>query len=151
MKVITVTEKNIKDVYARMKKFFYNKNYTGFTSCHNFDCGFKKRISKYIEIDGEKISVERQYLAPLKMFLENDTIYINLNVIDGCHLTCGDKIAFLGNRIMFRNTWRLMGSNYVYHVFQATPVDITDIQRILYRDTTEQLMEALTYELLDQE
>ena len=129
MKVITVTEENLDVIFGRLYKFFYNKHKTGFTCWHNFDCGFKRHINPIVEIDGEKINVMREYPTPAKMRLNNglftysDYILINLTANDSELIEPGDKIAFLGNRIIIRSKWFSFSEyNYIYTVYQAEPM-----------------------------
>lgn len=126
MKVITITEKNINDVYGKLCKFFYNNNSTGFESWHNFDCSFKKHISRYIykypKLRGETIRISHSYPAPEKISLGANKIVVSLTAGEGYTLDCGDKIAFLGNRIIQRREWGYSEEKYVYEVFQALPM-----------------------------
>lgn len=126
MKVIDITEKNIKDIYGRLRKFFYNNKKTGFEEWHNFDCGFKKHIDRKIHIDNNKIEVVNQYTSPIEMECvgeENEKyIRILLSGTDGLVLHIGDKIAFCGNHIIIREKWSLNSHNYIYSVFQAKPM-----------------------------
>ena len=124
MKVITISEKNMKEVYGRIRKFFYNKNNTGFISWHNFDCGFKKHIPALKFDDGERVI--HKYPSPNDVMLlqmgGNSYIGLRLTATDGMSLACGDKIAFVGNRIICRKEWFLDNHKYVYDVFQAIPM-----------------------------
>lgn len=132
MKVITITEENIKSVYGKLRKFFYNRNQTGFEEWHNFDCGFG-RISPYIHIDGNKIRNIHKYPAPDEvMYYPKGTvpgissygyIVIRLTATDCDSLRCGDKIAFCGNRIVYRTkaTYSFR-HRYIYSVFQVLPM-----------------------------
>ena len=106
MKIITITEENMKSIHGRLKKFFYNKNHTGFEEWHNFDCGFKKHISPLIYIGNDKIRNVHEYPSP--NFIEYKSIgtvpdircsyiLIGLTESDGDSLHIGDKIAFCGN------------------------------------------------------
>lgn len=126
MRVITITEKNIKNVYARIRKFFYNNNRTGFESWHNFDCGFKKRINRnihlYGEKYGEKMTISYMYPSPEEIKLDGQYIHIYYVAGESTTLKIGDKIAFLGNRITFREKWMYGHMRYIYTVFQATPM-----------------------------
>lgn len=130
MKTITITERNIKSVYGRLKRFFYNNNHTGFEEWHNFDCGFKKHISPIIYIGKNKIRNTNEYPAPdyieynskeTKSALRNNSSYISIRFTK-THGTClyvGDKIAFCGNRIIYRSEEIGGEHKYCYSVFQV--------------------------------
>lgn len=126
MRVITITENNIKDVYGRLMKFFYNRNHTGFLSWHNFDCGFKKHINPKIDLDGSKVETFHEYPSPDEVELaergEFSYIVMRLMPGHGISISCGDKIAFCGNRIIFRTKFSF-DHNYLYQVFQVLPMD----------------------------
>ncbi len=140
MKAIVITPNNIKDVYGRLRKFFYNKNKTGFESWHNFNCGFKKHISRYITISDddypkeEKYKISIMYPAPEEIELCNyhkeyvifdekrDSVpYIRMRITatDCTVFDVGNKIAFCGNRIIHKSK---LFDEYVYQVYQATPM-----------------------------
>lgn len=131
MRVITITEKNMKSVYGRLRKFFYNKNHTGFEEWHNFDCGFKKHISPLIYIGKDKIRNVLKYPSPdVVEYNPKGTVagigysYISLRLTasDGGSLHTGDKIAFCGNRIICRTKGFFGGYKYIYTVFQVLPM-----------------------------
>lgn len=128
MKVITITENNIKEVYGRLKKFFYNSNTTGFEEWHNFDCGFKKHISPVIYIGKDKIRNINTYPSPnnVKYMSKGSVpgisysyILVRLTATNSFSLQPGDKISFCGNRIIYRHKSILRDHNYTYSVFQA--------------------------------
>lgn len=129
MKVITINDSNIKDVFGRLKKFFYNKNHTGFESWHNFDCGFKKKhINRYITLKDDKeykCYTGNIYPSPLLVSLGcfHDEYYISikLDYENILHLDIGDKICFLSNRIIVR-TKSFINHKYVYETIQALPM-----------------------------
>lgn len=135
MKVITITENNMRDVYGRLKKFFYNNNRTGFEEWHNFDCGFKKHISPEIYIGEDRIRNVNTYPSPNAIkYQETGTvaginysyIVLNFTASEGDSLRCGDKIAFCGNRIIYRTKCVWGDYNYIYSVFQALPMSKTE-------------------------
>jgi len=134
MKVFTVTEDNIKEICGRVRKFFYNRNETGFASWHTFDCGFKKRISRYIALDGPKKDVDTyyKYPAPLEVKLndDQDRIIVYLTASDSFSIKPGDKIAFLGNRIVHKEKWIIRGHNFIYTVYQVLPMCIHEQRSI---------------------
>lgn len=131
-KVITITENNIKEVYGRLRKFFYNNNETGFEGWHNFDCGFKKHINRNIYINGKKVPTCIMYPAPdeIELILKRDEnnyynldfIRISLTATDSFSLQYGDKIAFCGNRIILRTKCFFSGYKYIYSVYQVNPM-----------------------------
>lgn len=126
MKVITVTEKNIKEVYGRLNKFFNNRNKNGYVEWHNFDCGFKKRINPYIFIDGQKIRTDNIYTS--YAHVEMDTMHgrtfirMKLSYTDAGIIEVGDKIAFLGNRFIHREKFTLSKHKYIYSTYQMIPM-----------------------------
>ena len=127
MNPMIITDKNINDVYTRLRKFFYNRNQTGFEAWHDYDCGFKKRIKRYIDEEGNRLDAQR-YPAPVMITLEGNRSYgrcisVQLVAGEGFELCCGDKIAFYGNRIVCRTDWPHNDSiKYIYSTFQACPM-----------------------------
>ena len=131
MKIITITEKNMKSIHGRLKKFFYNKNYTGFEEWHNFDCGFKKHISPLIYIGKDKIRNVLKYPSPDAVEynpkgtvpgISYSYISLRLTASDGDSLHIGDKIAFCGNRIIYRTKCSWGNHKFIYTVFQVLPM-----------------------------
>lgn len=131
MKVVTITEKNIKSVCGRLKKFFYNNNHTGFEEWHNFDCGFKRHISPLIYIGNNKIKNVLQYPSPETIeYKQKGTvsgisysyILLRFTASDGDSLHIGDKIAFCGNRVVYRTKCFWGDYKYIYTVFQVLPM-----------------------------
>lgn len=132
MKVINVTEKNMKGIYGKLKKFFYNKHRTGFEEWHNFDCGFKRHISPNIVIDKQWIFNVNRFPSPDEVEyipkgkrpgIDYDYIRIGLTTDNGASILPGDKIAFLGNRIITRTRWRILRDRgYIYTVYQVLPM-----------------------------
>lgn len=133
MRAITLTEKNIKSVYGRIRKFFYNNHLTGFECWHNFDCGFKKHISPIIYTgEGKKINVKREYPSPKYIeyrrkgtvpYFNYSYISLMLTATSGDSLRVGDKIAFCGNRIIYRTKFFCGNHKYIYTVFQVLPME----------------------------
>ena len=132
MKAITITEKNMKSVYGKLKKFFYNNNQTGFEEWHNFDCGFKKHISPIIQIGENKIRNVLKYPSPNAIeYRHKGTVpgigysYISLMLTatnrDSLHIE--DKIAFCGNRIIYRTKCCWGDHKYIYTTFQVLPME----------------------------
>lgn len=131
MRVITITESNIKTIYGRLRKFFYNNNHTGFEEWHNFDCGFKKHISPIIYIGKDKIRNVNEYSSPdavefIKDGTRGSSIILRLTATNGDRLKCGDKIAFCGNRIIYRTKCFFGCYKYIYTVFQVLPMTLQD-------------------------
>lgn len=135
MKVFTVTDDNINYIFGRVVKFFYNNHETGFESWHSFDCGFKKHIPRKILIDGKKVSTGIHYPKPLKISAYSrgrvtpggndilESIIINLTATDNDSIHIGDKIAFMGNRIILRQKWLFTkDNNWIYTVYQVKPM-----------------------------
>lgn len=139
MKAITITKDNIGEVYSRIKKFFYNKNRTGFEEWHNFDCGFKRHINRYITLDGIKKEICNYFPSPelIELVGKGNTwirIVFTPNSIDT--LEVGDKVAFLGNRIIIKQKWGITpaGKN-IYIVYQAKSMSEEQQSRIRMRDS----------------
>lgn len=132
MKIITITEENIKSVYGKLRKFFYNNNHTGFEEWHNFDCGFKKHISQMIYIEKDKVRNVLKYPSPNAIkYRHKGTVpsisysYISLmlTATDEDILQVGDKIAFCGNRIVYRTKYFWGNYKYIYTTFQVLPTE----------------------------
>lgn len=158
-RAITITKANINSIYGRMKKFFYNNNNTGFTSWHNFNCGFK-RVNPIVEISGDKMRLERTYPAPLKVALSKNyekqpEISVTLTAADGFVLGIGDKVAFCGNRIIIRdefyNGFR-KPIDYCYMVYQAFPMSIEeqDMKQEMIREEEDAYWDAYEDDLEDE-
>lgn len=155
MKVITITEKNIKSVYGRLRKFFYNNNHTGFEEWHNFDCGFKKHISPFIYIGDEKIRNINNYPSPNSIEykkkgtvsgISDDYILLRLTASDGDSLHIGDKIAFCGNRVIYRTKCSWGGHKYIYTVFQVLQMTMDKQTKIKeWAEMEESIYEADYY------
>ena len=124
MKAITVTEKNIKSINGRLKRFFKHGD---FMVWHNFDCGMKKHISRYIDINipghYEK-HVDTMY--PYRGITVHErvysdkitTLYIEMNYDEGFRIKPGMKVAFLGNRVIIRSDFLSSIHKYCYQCFQ---------------------------------
>lgn len=121
-----VTEQNIKSIYGRVRKFFYNRNSTGFVNWHNLDCGWKN-IKQYQDEDfgGE---FEKDIIpAPQKIEFEDKMgepfIRINFSAGEGSLIQIGDVISFRSNKLITKCKWILHdGYNYIYTVFQVTGI-----------------------------
>lgn len=117
MKVITITDKNINSVYGRLKKFFSGRY--EFQEWHNFNCGFKKRISNKIEINHHRIPIVHNYKSIQAVEMNNFGICIRINESCGELLQIGDRVAFLGNRVTLARHEYFLGN--IYTTYQATP------------------------------
>lgn len=145
----------MKSVYGKLKKFFYNNNQTGFEEWHNFDCGFKKHISPIIQIGENKIRNVLKYPSPNAIeYRHKGTVpginysYISLmlTATDGDSLHIGDKIAFCGNRIIYRTKWIWGNHEYIYTTFQVLPMDKTKQRQMKYwAERKEEIYEAGYY------
>lgn len=155
MKIITITEENIKSVYGKLRKFFYNNNHTGFEEWHNFDCGFKKHISPMIYIGKDKIRNVLKYPSPNAIeYRHKGTIpgisysYISLilTATDRDSLHIGDKIAFCGNRIIYRTKCTWGDHEYIYTTFQVLPMEESKQHQMkLWAEREEEMYEAEYY------
>lgn len=137
MRVVTVTKDNINEVYGRLKKFYNNKNHNGIIEWHNFDCGFKKHISPYIIIDGEKVRVENKYSGKVRLKLEDSGkepyIVIDFSATDIGSVKIGDRIAFLGNRYIHREDWWSKREySYIYSTYQMIKMDDNEKESLDY-------------------
>lgn len=140
MKAIIITEDNIKEVYGKLRKFFYNKNKTGFSTSHSFDTGFKKRINPYIYISNEKIKTYMVYPQPESVEfhpvgsvpgIRKSFIRVRTTAVDSFILNIGDKIAFLGNRINIRQKCIFLKEHrFIYTTYQALPIDKKEQDRL---------------------
>lgn len=143
MQAITITEKNIRQIYGRIRKFFYNRHSTGFDEWHNFDCGFKKHISPNLLIEGKKTRVVNHYPAPEEIeFVDANggRIIIRLTEMDGDMLECGDRIAFYGNRIIHQKKWIWSDMNYIYTTYQVAQMDKNTQEQIKMHAKLEAMM-----------
>lgn len=136
---ILVTENNINEIYGRLKKFFYNKNNSGFITWHNYDCaGFKGKIKKTIDLSDsmlkhDYVKIEREFPAPLNIALKtknpDECIYktyilCSLDANHGLAIYLGDRISFRGNKIIIRGHALSIFDNkkYLYSVYQMIPM-----------------------------
>lgn len=136
MKVITITENNMKEIYGRLNKFFHNNNATGFEEWHSVNCGFKRHISRGMYIDGRKIkNVSSRFPAPdIRIDQEGPSIIMDFTVLDPHSLKYGDKIAFCGNHIILRTKEPFFGENLnLYTVYQASPMTQETQQKMRQR------------------
>lgn len=121
----------MKDICRRLRKFFYSKKCTEFVEWHDFDCGFKNISSQRIEKDKIR-NIHKYYFPDAVDYKEKGTvpsigysyILLKLTASAGDSLQCGDKIAFCGNRIIYRRKWALKDYKYIYTVFEASYYDL---------------------------
>lgn len=156
MKTIIVTKQNIKEVYGRLRKFYNNKNSNGIIEWHNFDCGFKKHISPYINIGGKQVRVENKYSGNVKLRLEGmdksePYIIIGFSATDTGVVKVGDKLAFLGNRYIHREDWVFKHEySYIYSTYQLVKMSYEekaslDYQAEMFAEMNEDDLEDLIY------
>lgn len=157
MKAIVITPDNIKAVYGRLRKFFYNKNKTGFESWHNFNCGFKKHISRYVTIRGDEylkeekcrisimypapeeidlLNYHKEYIIHGKIFDSVPCIRMRITATDCTLFEVGDKVAFCGNRIIHKSK---LFDEWAYQVYQATPM--SEHEQFILKDSAERQSE----------
>lgn len=133
MKIITITEKNANWVIGRLNRFFKHDKMLVW---HQFDCGIRKRLGSIIDLgvnsrpfNNPKKMVDvtrmydgvsfRKYNNPYIVDYYRDTVAcIDLNYDEGYTIGIGDKIVFLGNRIIVRNNFNMIGHQYLYTCFQ---------------------------------
>lgn len=159
IKVITVTDNNIRDVYGRIKKLFNNRNRTGYIEWHNFNCGFKKRINPYIEIDGGKVRTDNKYTSSVEVEMDREhrtsrgkdayAAYIRVKLGPGCAdiIQIGDRVAFRGNHLIVREPWDfIMEAGYIYTVYQAIPMSLEEQEELDNEMQFQQETEERLYE-----
>lgn len=124
MNTFELSEKNILHVGGMIKKFF-NKH-KNFIAWHQFNCGMKKRIGYDINIrmpgDTEDmfVSTNRKVCNIECKINKNCSYPISIGYIDnyeeycGFGLKVGDKVSFIGNRIMFRTKEPFGNGKYRY-------------------------------------
>lgn len=124
MKVITITENNMKEIYGRLNKFFHNNNATGFEEWHNVNCGFKRHISRDMYVDGRKINISARFPAPdIRIDQKSPSIIMEFTVLKVESLNLGDRIAFCGNRIILCTKETFFDEKLnCYTVYQALPM-----------------------------
>lgn len=122
MKVITITENNIKEIYGRLNKFFHNNNATGFEEWHNVNCGFKRHISRDMYIDGRKIlNMSAKFPAPdIRIDQKDLTIVVEFTALKSENIQIGDRIAFCGNHIILCTQETFFDEKKIFYtVYQA--------------------------------
>jgi len=142
-----VTEKNIHVIYGKLKRFFYNKNDTGFIMYHNFDCGWKNIKPYHIK---QKI-IKPDYVELDKI---NNTRFIRItlqNGVSGFAIELGDRIQFFGNKIIFQSKCKHFGGNdYSYEVFEQVELSEADLDDIYNRRCEEEYSASAYYSSLDE-
>ena len=126
MKTIEITENNANWIIGRLNRFFRHKN---FIVWHQFNGGMKKRISRYLKFPHNKytpytydINTSSLYLN-VELFPVSDIKYpdviarITLSDCSMVVIALGDRVTFLGNRIIISNDRGTNGSRF-YQCFQ---------------------------------
>lgn len=118
VRMITITEENMPAIAGRLKKFFEREDKVIFNSW-DFNCGFKKYIKPtgvlYNYYDSSTFYVEyvpkvtKLDVAYIELYFGNDDYFL---------LDVGDKVAFLGDRIITSTT---SGSFWQYDMWQILP------------------------------
>lgn len=118
MKSITINSHNAKWIASRLNRFFGSHHLVTY---HQWDCGMKKRIGKIMKGDPYSSDPETRssFDTTMAVFkascsvrdsISSDEVVISINEsLDqfedydaGYILKEGDKVAFLGNRVIFR-------------------------------------------------
>lgn len=138
MKIITVNEKNITSVYGKVKNFFQNKNHTGFEAFHNYDCGFHK-VKPMEDVKNPIREYPDVLEVKLLKFLDKWKIDIKLTAMSMITIQDGDKIAFLGNRIIHKDGDNFPLKRYQYTVFTQKEMSMETCQK-LHKDAYKERM-----------
>lgn len=138
-KVHTVTEENYKWIFSKVTKFFEGRE--GFTSWHQFYGGMKKRVrtvhnnrkfptfyhignlDRNFVPDSERVIHTYQYGFEVcshedEDHIPEDVLVVRMNDDEGFCIHPGDKVAFLGNRILIRTESAVNPYKYCYQMFQ---------------------------------
>ena len=96
--MIEITEKNYKQIFGRVKKFF--KGYKAFETWSSYDCGGSKRIPHTFKMDGEVYNTKLSILRQATIYDKIDFIGIQYfcGVLEGDNyyfLEIGDEISFI--------------------------------------------------------
>jgi hypothetical protein len=119
--MIEITEKNYKQIFGRVKKFFKtNKEYE---SWYSYDCGKNRKMPKYFKAEQGPIATNEE--IEVLEIINNEitavlTIKYRIKHFAYYHgLKIGDSIIFLGNRIMIKQkTHKNPIFKYVYYIYQ---------------------------------
>lgn len=124
MKTTKITRKNISMIYGKVQNFFQNKAHTGFEVFYNFNCGFNhinpvlehlahkpdttRELPDVIASDGIVLTcpIHREKVGTGKTWKFDTTKrVIHLNLTATYHMTIkeGDRITFLGSRIIIKS------------------------------------------------
>lgn len=130
MKKIKLTNKNIQMVTGQLRRFFFNSKY-GFTSHHNFDCGYKNikpygRIELNTSVDA--IEIAEDILSGDKFIRITFQRGVSATVL---HL--GSYIIFKGGfEIITQEKWKgTKDLNYLYNVYRLKPLSYREELLIL--------------------
>lgn len=127
MKPIIVTEGNLQYIYGRVRKFFYNRNRTGFSKWSSFDCGFKKNLRSFSKNGMDFISPKFVKIDSHKDIPGiSDKPFILIKLVPNAEfaIRIGNRVAFCGNRIIVQNNHCYpFEHNFEYEVFQVLPVE----------------------------
>ena len=117
MKVITVNEKNIKEVSAKVQKFFNGRNITHW---YNYDGGMRPRIPRIASksvmcldwgggdvVRVPKYDTTRMFDNVTCTTIGKEHAVVHLDRYNGFVITKGMRIAFLGNRIITGNNYSI--------------------------------------------
>lgn len=117
MKAITIDSRNCNRVFSKLEKFFAHDEFCGW---HQWDTGMKKRIGHHVKshYGDYKHDVMRLYRGPFTVKRLGNRLVINMSWDEGFVVGEGDKVAFLGNRIMIRTKQTCFDYQYLYQVFQ---------------------------------
>lgn len=116
MKTVTINKDNIQFVYGRLKKFFNNNNNTCFETWFNLNCGFKKRIKPMWGFNHTTIIGNHIYENDITIMAGDEGIWFPTFGMDINDIMIGDKISFLGNRIVYS---KKVGKSVVYTTIQV--------------------------------
>lgn len=122
--MIEITEKNYKQIFGRVKKFF--KGYKAFETWSSYDCGGHKRIPHTFKMDGKvydtKISIQQVTIYDKTDFVGVQYFSDSLECGNYYFLEIGDEISFNGNRITVKK--KDYGEfHYRYTTFQSIGFD----------------------------
>lgn len=122
--MIEITEKNYKQIFGRVKKFF--KGVKAFETWSSYDCGGRKRIPHTFIMDGKvydtKLSVQHVTIYDKADFIGIQYFSDSLDGGNYYFLEIGDEISFNGNRITVKK--KDYGEfHYRYTTFQSIGFD----------------------------
>lgn len=111
MKGIKITEKNYKDVFSRLEKFFAHED---FLVWHSFGGGMRKHISsKFYSKMGNCVHDSKRKYYNVTTEIREDLVKksprfcVYMNDDEGFGLTIGDELLFVSNRIIFKEPFTI--------------------------------------------